>query len=219
MQKRNYQRQLDETLLALTKSGRVPKLLLHGCCAPCSSYVLAYLSDYFSITLFYDNPNIFPEAEYRKRADEVKRLLTVLPVRHAISYLEADYDPAPFLAIAKGYESEPEGGERCRACYALRLERAAKQAKTLGADYFTTTLSVSPYKHADVLNELGGRLAETYGVPYLFSDFKKKDGYKKSIALSYQYGLYRQDYCGCVYSAAARERQRNGELTACQGQN
>lgn len=215
MQKVNYQRRLDETLRRISERGETPRLLLHACCAPCSSYVLSYLCDYFSVTLYYDNPNISPYEEYRRRGDELKKLVSLLPVRHPVTLCEADWDPAPFFALAKGHEDEPEGGARCRACYELRLTRAAEQAVKCGADYFTTTLSVSPYKHADVLNELGGALAERCGVPYLFSDFKKRGGYQQSIALSNTYQLYRQNYCGCVYSAAARRRkdaQANGEL-------
>lgn len=204
VEKVNYQKKLDRLIESL--GGRTPSLLLHACCAPCSSYVLEYLSDYFNITLFYYNPNISPEIEYRKRVEEVKRLLGELPVKNAVSFREGRYDTESFYALAKGHELELEGGERCFACYALRLRETAKAAKEGGFDYFTTTLSISPYKNAEKLNEIGGKLAEEYGVAYLYSDFKKKNGYKRSIELSQIYGLYRQDYCGCVYSKAARDR-------------
>ncbi len=205
MTKVNYQKQLDELIGRL--DGKAPSLLLHACCAPCSSYVLEYLSQYFRITLFYYNPNISPEGEYRKRVDEVKRLIAALPAVHEIHFLEGEYDPAPFYALAKGHEAEPEGGERCFACYGLRLREGARAAKAGGFDYFTTTLSISPYKNARELNEIGANLEKEFGVKYLFSDFKKKNGYKRSIALSGLYGLYRQDYCGCVYSKAERDRR------------
>lgn len=181
--------------------------MLHACCAPCSSYVLEYLSNYFKITLFYYNPNISPEEEYQKRTAEVKRLIGQLPAKYEILFQEGKYDTASFSALAKGREREPEGGERCFACYALRLKETAQVAQAGGFDYFTTTLSISPYKNAEKLNEIGSKLAEEYGVDYLYSDFKKKNGYHRSIELSKQYGLYRQDYCGCVFSKAERERQ------------
>jgi predicted adenine nucleotide alpha hydrolase (AANH) superfamily ATPase len=204
VEKVNYQKKLDQLIENL--GGRTPSLLLHACCAPCSSYVLEYLSNYFNITLYYYNPNISPEIEYRKRVEEVRRLLAELPVKNAVSFREGLYDTEPFYALARGHELEPEGGERCFACYALRLRETAKVAKEGGFDYFTTTLSISPYKNAEKLNEIGGKLAEEYGANYLYSDFKKKNGYKRSIELSGIYGLYRQDYCGCVYSKAARDR-------------
>ncbi len=205
MEKVNYQRQLDELIGRL--DGKTPSLLLHACCAPCSSYVLEYLSRYFNITIFFYNPNISPEDEYRKRVDEVKRLIAALPVQHEVRFLEGNYDTAPFYALAKGHEAEPEGGTRCFACYALRLREAAQSAKAGGFDYFTTTLSISPYKNAQKLNEIGESLEKEFGVKYLVSDFKKKNGYQRSIALSDLYGLYRQDYCGCVYSKAERDRR------------
>jgi predicted adenine nucleotide alpha hydrolase (AANH) superfamily ATPase len=201
----NYQKQLDDLISKL--DGKTPSLLLHACCAPCSSYVLEYLSQYFRITIFYYNPNISPEDEYRKRVDEVKRLIAELPMRHEVRFLEGEYDPAPFYALAKGHETEPEGGERCFACYGLRLSEAAVAAKAGGFDYFTTTLYISPYKNAQKLNEIGEKLEKEYGVRYLVADFKKKNGYKRSIELSGLYGLYRQDYCGCVYSKAERDRR------------
>lgn len=203
---RNYQKELDRLIASL--EGRRPTLLLHSCCAPCSSYVLEYLSQYFQITLFYYNPNISPEAEYRRRALELKRLVQEMLPGAGITVLEGDYEPERFAQAAQGLEQEPEGGARCMACYRLRLEEAARMARELGCEYFTTTLSISPLKNAAALNEIGGELAPVYQTKYLFSDFKKREGYKRSIQLSAQYQLYRQDYCGCVYSRQERERQK-----------
>ena len=203
--KRNYQRELDDLIAALD---RRPRLLLHCCCAPCSSYVLEYLASHFDITTFYYNPNISPEAEFRKRADELRRLLRETGAPAA--YREGGYDPERFFAMAKGMEEQPEGGARCAKCYELRLRETAALARAEGFDYFTTTLSISPYKDAEKLNEIGGRLAQEYGVAYLYSDFKKKNGYRRSIELSEEYGLYRQDYCGCVFSKREAEQRRAG---------
>lgn len=208
MNKINYQRELDKKIKELTERRQVPRLLLHSCCAPCSSYVLEYLTNYFSITVLYYNPNIYPAEEFVKRTEELKRLLREMPVKHPVSFLEGVYEPERFYAMAKGLEQVPEGGERCFRCYRLRLEEAAKAAREGGYDYFTTTLSISPLKNAEKLNAIGGELAGQYQVPYLYSDFKKKDGYKRSIQLSAQYGLYRQDYCGCVFSQREREAQK-----------
>lgn len=196
---------MDDLIAGLREE--TPSLLLHACCAPCSSYVLEYLSDYFNITLFYYNPNIFPEEEYQKRVAEVRRLIAELPVKNHVLFQEGKYDPASFFTLARGHEQEPEGGERCFACYALRLSEAAQLAKAGNFDYFTTTLSISPYKNAQKLNEIGAELEKEYNVKYLFSDFKKRNGYQRSITLSHEYGLYRQDYCGCVFSKAEREAQ------------
>lgn len=204
----NYQKEMEKILTRITKEQKVPRLLLHSCCAPCSSYVLEYLSEFFEITIFYYNPNISPESEYRKRVEEQRRLISELSVKYPVSFAEGNYDYPKFLELSKGLEAVPEGGERCFKCYRLRLTEAARVAKEGGYDYFTTTLSISPLKKADKLNEIGGELAEQYGVPYLFSDFKKRNGYKRSIELSREYGLYRQDYCGCGYSKAEREMQK-----------
>lgn len=206
MIKINYQKQLDSLISGLR--GSTPTLFLHACCAPCSSYVLEYLSEYFKITLFYYNPNIFPEEEYRKRVAEVKRLISELPVKNKVEFQEGKYDPESFFSLAAGHEAEPEGGERCGLCYELRLREAAQLAQQGGFDYFTTTLSISPYKNAQKLNEIGAELEREYGVKYLYSDFKKRNGYRRSIELSTEYNLYRQDYCGCVYSKAQRDRER-----------
>lgn len=208
MQKTNYQRELDKTLEAITKEQRVPTLLLHACCAPCSTYVLEYLSQYFKITVFYYNPNISPASEYEKRVEELHRLVEQLPAAHPIRIIDGIYEPEKFYAMAKGMEQLPEGGERCFACYRLRLEEAARIAREQQFDYFTTTLSISPLKNAQKLNAIGQELAGIYHVDYLLSDFKKKNGYKRSVELSAQYGLYRQDYCGCIYSKQERERQK-----------
>lgn len=198
--KENYQRVLDKELDTIRLSGRIPRLLLHACCAPCSSYVLEYLSAYFDITLFYYNPNIAPESEYRRREEEAKRLVSAMPLSHPVSFLSGDYEPDRFTKASQGLEALPEGGDRCTRCYRIRLEEAARQAASGGYDYFTTTLSVSPYKNADKLNTLGREIAKQFGVPYLVSDFKKRDGYKRSCTLSAVYGLYRQNYCGCIFS-------------------
>ena len=202
----NYQKELDKTLEKLTKEERVPKLLLHSCCEPCSSYVLEYLSQYFEITVFYYNPNIYPESEYTKRIWEQQKLIDELPAKHPISFMAGPYDKERFYEMASGLEHVKEGGARCMKCYELRLREAAKIAKNAGFDYFTTTLSISPLKKAERLNEIGQRLGEEYEVEYLLSDFKKKNGYKRSIELSKIYGLYRQDYCGCEFSMENRDK-------------
>lgn len=210
----NYQKELEKTIADLQRSGRVPKLLLHSCCAPCSSYVLEYLSQYFEITVFYYNPNIYPESEYSKRIVEQQKLISELPVLHKISFVAGEYDKDRFYEMAKGLEDVPEGGERCMRCYELRLREAAKMARDGGYDYFTTTLSISPMKNAQKLNEIGSQLGEEYGVRYLLSDFKKKNGYKRSIELSREYGLYRQDYCGCVYSWTEAQKRREKDFSS-----
>lgn len=207
VRKINYQKKLDQVLKTLQEEGRVPRLLLHSCCAPCSSYVLEYLSEYFEITVFYYNPNIYPEEEYYKRTKEQQMLIGKLNPAHPISYMEGSYDQERFYRMAAGLEQEREGGQRCFRCYALRLREAAEQAAEGGFDYFTTTLSISPLKNAQKLNQIGIALGEELGVPYLVSDFKKKNGYKRSVELSREYGLYRQDYCGCQFSLENRRMQ------------
>ncbi|MDE6388036.1 MAG: epoxyqueuosine reductase QueH [Lachnospiraceae bacterium] len=202
---RNYQKELDKLIERIGAENKgAPTLFLHSCCAPCSSYVLEYLRKYFRITVFYYNPNITEDEEYHKRVAEQKRLISSynknLQKDYFIEVIEGDYEPEHFFNIAKGLEQCPEGGERCFACYTLRLNETAKRAKAGNYDYFTTTLSISPLKNAAKLNEIGERLAKEYDIPWLPSDFKKKDGYKRSIELSREYDLYRQDYCGCVYS-------------------
>ena len=240
---RNYQKELDKIIEDIGADGKsAPTLFLHSCCAPCSSYVLEYLRTYFRITVFYYNPNISMEEEYRKRVAEQKRLIAAYneevsgkrvhggnvqgalthdgdmqteqeqsgkKLGYSIEVIEGDYEPRSFYEIARGLEQCPEGGERCFACYELRLHETARQAQVGGYDYFATTLTISPLKNAVKLNEIGERLAAEYDVSWLPSDFKKKGGYQRSIELSKEYDLYRQDYCGCVYSKEERERQRS----------
>ncbi len=206
---RNYQKELDKLLESIQKE-QAPRLFLHSCCAPCSSYVLEYLREYFQITVFYYNPNISMEQEYRKRVEEQKRLIDAynkaIGTGYPIAVVEGDYEPEQFFRIAKGLEQCPEGGERCFACYALRLKKTAAYAAEGNYDYFATTLTISPLKNAKKLNEIGEQFAKEYRIKWLPSDFKKKNGYKRSIELSKEYDLYRQDYCGCVYSKTEREK-------------
>lgn len=207
MNKINYQKQTDKIIENL--NNEVPRLLLHSCCAPCSSYTLEYLSQYFEITVFYFNPNISPEAEFDKRYEEQKRLIENLPVKNRITLIRGDYNYNDFLNIAKGYENVPEGGERCFRCYRMRLEKTAGLAQAQGFDYFCTTLSISPLKNSQKINEIGFELAEKYAVKWLPGDFKKREGYKRSIELSREYNLYRQNFCGCVYSGNQGEADQN----------
>ncbi len=205
MNRRNYQRELEAVIKENESKSRVPRLLLHSCCAPCSSYVLEYLSDYFEITVFYYNPNISPAEEYEKRAAEQQHLIRELPAKHPITLVVGAYEPERFYAVSRGLETVPEGGERCFQCYRLRLEEAAKMAAEGGFDYFATTLTISPLKNAGKLNEIGEELSQIYKVEHLPSDFKKKNGYRRSVELSAEYGLYRQNYCGCVFSKREQE--------------
>jgi len=204
-QKVNYQRMLEDTIQKETRDKRVPRLLLHSCCAPCSSYVLEYLSRYFSITVLYYNPNISPKEEYEERIAEQERLISELPAQNPITFLAGRYEPERFYASVKGLEECKEGGDRCTVCFEMRLREAAVVAKEGGYDYFTTTLSISPLKDAARLNRIGKELSDAFGVNYLYSDFKKKNGYQRSVELSAAYHLYRQDYCGCVFSKRERE--------------
>lgn len=200
---------MTEAVIADIKgSDKKPSLLLHVCCAPCSSYVIEYLSEFFEITLYYYNPNISPESEYAFRLAELERLIAQMPAAQGVKTLPCEYDPERFLEASKGLESVPEGGQRCKKCYRLRLEKTAEAAVEGGFDFFTTSLTISPYKNADWLNEIGEGLSKKYSVQYLFSDFKKKNGYKRSIELSRQYDLYRQDFCGCAYSKAQADVRR-----------
>lgn len=222
---RNYSKELEKIISGLPAGKTAaPRLLLHSCCAPCSSYVMEYLREYFRITVFYYNPNITLEKEYRYRLSEEKRLIAqynrqvkeqrfegMHSTSHAntIEILDAEYEPGDFFGAVRGYENCREGGERCFRCYELRLRATAEMAAKCSVfDFFTTTLTISPLKNAARLNEIGEKLAEEYGVKFLPSDFKKKDGYKRSIELSHQFGLYRQDYCGCVFSRAQREKDK-----------
>ena len=208
MSKQNYQILLDKTLEEISTKSEKPRLLLHCCCAPCSSYVLEYLHNYFDITLHFFNPNISPEAEYNYRAEELKKLIGQLGLTDKIQVIAESYDPSPFYEISKGLEDLEEGGERCFKCYELRLSKTVETALEGNYDYFTTTLSISPHKNADKLNEIGANLREKYGISYLYSDFKTKHGYKRSCDLSEQFGLYRQDYCGCAFSKAQAEKRK-----------
>lgn len=207
MNKRNYQKELDTLIENFKPEEGVKTLLLHSCCAPCSSYVLKYLSEWFKITVLYFNPNISPREEYDKRVEEQKRLINSMSFKNPVEFLEGRYEPLEFYELVKGLENEPEGGRRCFVCYEYRLREAAKYARELGFDFFTTTLSISPLKNADKINEIGERLGAEYGIKHLPSDFKKKDGYKQSIELSKEYELYRQNFCGCIFSK--REEQKN----------
>lgn len=202
----NYQLLLDREISSL--SGERKKLLLHACCAPCSSYTIEYLSEFFDITLLFYNPNISPESEYLFRAEELKRLVKEMKLSKSVETVICNYDSTPFYKISKGLENLPEGSKRCFLCYSLRLEAAVKYAKENNFDYFCTTLSISPYKNAEKLNQIGGELSEKYGIKYLYSDFKKRNGYKRSIELSKEYNLYRQDYCGCEYSEKLRRNTK-----------
>lgn len=210
MNKINYQKKLDKITGQIggnLPEEQKPHLFLHACCAPCSSYVLEYLTRYFHITLFFYNPNITPETEYEKRIHELQRFIREVGYeeRGQVALMEGDYNPDCFFEMAKGMEDLPERGKRCYHCYELRMRESARKAARLHADYFTTTLSISPHKNAQWINKIGERLAEEYGVRHLPSDFKKKGGYLRSIALSEKYHLYRQNYCGCVFSKRAAE--------------
>ena len=200
MNRINYSLKTEEIIKNNKREQVMPSLLLHACCAPCSSACLEYLNGNFDMTVFYYNPNISPESEFKKRLGEEKRLVSEMPLSKEIKVLEGEYNYGDFLEAVQGLEDVPEGGERCFKCYRLRLEKTAKLAKELGFDYFCTTLSISPLKNSQKINEIGEAVAEKYGVRWLPSDFKKKEGYKRSIELSKQYGLYRQNFCGCVFS-------------------
>lgn len=207
MNKINYQKKLDKIIEQIQSDGNTPTLLLHVCCAPCSSYCLEYLSEYFNIVVFYYNPNISYKEEYEYRLSEEKRLISEMNFKNPVRIIDSRYNPKEFFDVAKGHENEPEGGRRCLECFKLRLNESCKKAKEIGADYITTTLTISPLKNAQALNEIGIECAEQHGVNWLFSDFKKREGYKRSIKLSSEYNLYRQNYCGCVFS------KRESELT------
>lgn len=197
---RNYQKELEVLIERNAKDNVKPSLLLHVCCAPCSSYCLQYLVEHFKITVFYYNPNIHPAEEYSFRVSEVKRLIKEMGLENEVDFIEGEFDPRQFYSCVKGKENCKEGTDRCFLCYRLRLEKTALLAKELDFDYFTTSLTISPLKNATKINEIGEELGEIYGVKHLPSDFKKKEGYKQSIELSKKYNLYRQNYCGCVFS-------------------
>ena len=206
MNKINYQKKMEE-IIKIECNNKVPTLLMHSCCAPCSSYCIDYLSDYFEITILYYNPNIYPEEEYYLRVNEQKKFIESFPTKHKVKFVEGRYDKEKFYEITKGMENVLEGHERCHKCYELRLREAADYAKKNDFDYFTTTLSISPLKDAQKLHEIGKKLSDEYGIKYLYSDFKKKEGYKKSTEISKEYGMYRQYYCGCVYSKKQRDTE------------
>ena len=197
---KNYQKELEKIIAHLDKS---KKVFMHSCCAPCSSYCMEYLRQYFDLTVFYYNPNIMQESEYRKRVEEQQRLINYYNQKEGlnkISFLEGIYDPENYISAVKGMEDAPERGPRCTECFRLRLEETAKVAKQMGMDYFTTTLTISPLKNAQLINQLGNEIGEKVGIPFLPSDFKKNGGYLRSIELSKEYDLYRQNYCGCDFS-------------------
>ncbi len=219
----NYSKELEKKIENFQKEGRIPSLFLHACCAPCSSYCLEYLRQYFDITVFYYNPNIMQEPEYRKRVEEEKRLIAEYNRQvesgnfegmksdigaRKINILEGDYVVSDFLKAVKGLESCPEGGDRCTKCFELRLSESAKIAAENKFDFFTTTLTISPLKDAERLNRIGIAAGKEYGIEWLPSDFKKKEGYKRSIELSHKFGLYRQDFCGCEFSRKQREAEK-----------
>ena len=193
----NYDLEMEKQLENIKEGD---KLLLHACCAPCSSACLERLGDYFNISIFYYNPNITEEEEYNKRINEIKKFISEFKTKYPIKLIEGRYDPNEFFEMAKGLENEPERGSRCYKCYKLRLEESAKVASDLGFNYFCTTLTLSPHKNSNWINQIGEELDKEYNSTYLYSDFKKKNGYKRSIELSREYDLYRQDYCGCIYS-------------------
>lgn len=212
MNKINYSKKTESIIENNKREHILPSLLIHACCAPCSSACLEYLNKYFNITVFYYNPNISPASEFEKRLSEEKRLLAEMPFENSVSIIDGEYDYNEFLEMSKGLEDVPEGGERCFKCYRLRLEKTAQLAKEKGFDYFCTTLSISPLKNSQKINEIGYEIEEKYGVKWLPSDFKKKEGYKRSIELSAEYNLYRQNFCGCEFSKKeAQRRERQGE--------
>ena len=205
--KRNLQKELEKIIERAAASVEIPKLLLHACCAPYSSYCMEYLSEYFAITIYFYNPNIDNKEEYIKRVEEEKRLIAEMNFKNPVSFLEGEYEPENFHKLVRGHERDSEGGERCFMCYEMRLRKCADEAKNGGYDYFATTLTISPVKDAGKLCEIGEEVGREIGISYLPSDFKKKNGYKRSVELSQQYGLYRQDYCGCSFSKRSRSNE------------
>ncbi len=206
MTKRNYQVELENLIQNFERDGSVPSLFLHSCCAPCSSYCIEYLSQYFGITVFYYNPNIYPDEEYYHRVKEQQEFIKKFPTKHPVSFIEGDFEKERFYReVAAGLENEPERGRRCVKCFDLRLRETAKRAKAEGFDYFCTTLTISPMKDAVLLNELGAKIGDEEGIPFLPSDFKKKNGYLRSCEISKEYNMYRQDYCGCEFSFKERK--------------
>ena len=209
----NYQIEMERELARIAESARRPRLLLHSCCAPCSSYVLEALNRAFDIDVYYYNPNISPRDEFDRRVEELNRLAANLPHENALRVIVGNYDNAAFMALCRGHEADPEGGARCALCFRMRLEATAKLAAKLGSDYFTTSLTISPLKDAQLLNAIGSEQGRREGVAWLYSDFKKKNGYKRSCELSREYGLYRQDYCGCVFSRRERDERLSKQIS------
>ena len=211
MNRINYQKQLEEVLKRMKEEGKRKRLLLHACCAPCSSYCLEYLREAFALTVFFYNPNLTEQEEYRRRVEEEKRLIDLMNGQEGssqIEILEGRYEPERFLEVARGLETCKEGGERCVRCFALRLGETARVAAEDGFDFFTTSLTISPLKNSALLNRIGAQEGERYGVRFLPSDFKKNNGYLRSTQLSRLYGLYRQNYCGCIYSKVEASDRR-----------
>ena len=207
-QKINYQKLCEEEISKASAGERVPSVLLHSCCAPCSSYCIEYLSQYFHVTVFYYNPNIYPDSEYYHRVKEQQEFIKRFPAKYPVGFIEGDFNTQDFYKAAKGLENEPERGARCTECFKLRLGRTAEMAEENGFDYFTSTLTISPMKDAALLNQIGLKMGEVHGVSWLPSDFKKKNGYLRSCELSHEYGIYRQDYCGCVFSYNERQKEK-----------
>ena len=207
MNRVNYQQVMENLIADNCIEGRSPRLLLHSCCGPCSTYCIQTLAEHFRVTVFYYNPNIYPPEEYHMRAGEQERFIERFPTKYPVQFVEGAYDTERFYDTVRGLEHVPEGGERCFRCYELRLREAAEYAREHDFDFFTTTLSISPLKNADKLNEIGAKLEREYGVRYLYSDFKKKNGYKQSTEISRAYDMYRQYYCGCVFSKQERDAQ------------
>ena len=207
MNRVNYQQVMENLIADNCIEGRSPRLLLHSCCGPCSTYCIQTLAEHFRVTVFYYNPNIYPPEEYHMRAGERERFIERFPTKYPVQFVEGAYDTERFYDTVRGLEHVPEGGERCFRCYELRLREAAEYAREHDFDFFTTTLSISPLKNADKLNEIGAKLEQEYGVRYLYSDFKKKNGYKQSTEISRAYDMYRQYYCGCVFSKQERDAQ------------
>lgn len=207
-QKINYQKLCEEEISKASAGERVPSVLLHSCCAPCSSYCIEYLSQYFRVTVFYYNPNIYPDSEYYHRVKEQQEFINRFPAKYPVGFIEGDFDTQEFYKAAKGLEQEPERGARCTECFRLRLGRTAEVASEKRFDYFTSTLTISPMKDAALLNQIGSEMGEVHGVKWLPSDFKKKNGYLRSCELSREYGIYRQDYCGCVFSYNERQKEK-----------
>ncbi len=207
----NYNKIMEQIIANNCDKGYIPNLLLHSCCAPCSSHVIDTLSPFFNITVLYYNPNIEPYEEYEKRKEEEKRFLKSYKAKNKLDILDVSYDNDLYHETIKGLEKIKEGGERCFKCYYLRMAKTAEMAKDNNFDYFATTLTVSPLKNSNKINEIGQLLSEKYDIPYLYSDFKKKEGYKHSIEMSKEYGLYRQDYCGCIYSKLERMEKKRSD--------